>query len=99
MTPQRRNLAIWAVAAMVVLGLWAFAARTRLHFIDPARFLILVAVAAALLTGLLWWDMAQADPDREDPNPPPADSPGGAAGAGLAPTGDTPPSPPTNEPG
>lgn len=60
-----RNLVVWIGVVMVAAGLWFAAARPRLHFIDPGAFLILVALAAAVLTALLWWEK------RTDETPPP----------------------------
>lgn len=68
MTPRRRNFTVWAGVVAVCAALWFIAARTRLHFIDPTRFLIVVAIAAAVLTALLWWELRHDDPT--DPAPP-----------------------------
>jgi hypothetical protein len=64
---RRRNLVIWAGVAVVVLGLWFFAARTRLHLVDPMTFIVYVAVAAACLAALFWWGLAGRDDDRNGP--------------------------------
>jgi hypothetical protein len=57
MQARSRNLLVWIAVVAVAGLLWFFVARTRLHFIDPFKFVIVIAVAAAFLTGLLWWDV------------------------------------------
>jgi|JI10StandDraft_1071094.scaffolds.fasta_scaffold795792_2 hypothetical protein len=57
MTKGRINAIVWCGVLLVAAALWFFGARTRLHLVDPLAFIALVAVAAAVLTGLLWWEM------------------------------------------
>jgi di/tricarboxylate transporter len=64
---RTKNLVIWGGVALVALGLWFFAARTREHLVDPMTFIAYVAVAAACLTGLFWWGLAGPDEDRNGP--------------------------------
>jgi len=75
MNAQRRNRWIWAGCIAIALALWAFVARVRMHLVDEPLFLGVVALAAAALTALYWWDVAaddrnqQADPNKHaDPN-------------------------------
>lgn len=76
MSKRTINAVVWAGVLAVVAGLWFFSARTRLHLVDPLSFITVVAVAAAVLTALLWWEMRK---NAEDPAPegasPPADAP------------------------
>ena len=65
MSKARINAVVWCVVLLVVAGLWFFAARGRLHLIDPLAFVGVVAVAAAILTALLWWEMSADGPDEE----------------------------------
>ncbi|RAH99148.1 hypothetical protein DLJ53_21610 [Acuticoccus sediminis] len=58
-----RNLAVWAGTIAVGVVLWWFTARVSLQFIDPAGFLVAIAIAAAALTALLWWEIATSDGD------------------------------------
>lgn len=60
---SRRNLLLWLGVALVVAGLWYFAARVRLHLVDPLAFIAWVAAAAAGLTALLWWGLAGGSDD------------------------------------
>jgi hypothetical protein len=64
---RTRNLLIWAGVIAVVLGLWLFAARTRLHLVDPLTFIGYVAVAALCLTGLFWWGLAGSEQEKNGP--------------------------------
>ncbi|BBK34797.1 hypothetical protein EDC65_2714 [Stella humosa] len=57
MSKARINAIVWVGVLLVTAGLWFFGARTRLHLVDPLSFIVLVAVAALLLTVLLWWEM------------------------------------------
>jgi hypothetical protein len=57
----KKNLLIWLGVGAIVFALWYFAARTRLHLIDPLAFIAWVAGAAAGLTALLWWGLAGKD--------------------------------------
>ncbi len=75
MTPRTRNLIVWTVVVAVAAGVWFFAARIRLHFIDPRTFLVVVAVAAATLAALLWWEIASGPDDKPQPAPDPDDAP------------------------
>ena len=61
-----RNGVVWAVVVAIAAAIWFFAARTRLHFIDPVLFLVVLAIAAAGLTALLWWEIVADD------SPPPS---------------------------
>lgn len=61
-----RNLIVWLGVIAVAAAVWLFAVRTSLHFVDPGRFLVLVAVAAGALTVLLWWEKRHPEPDRPD---------------------------------
>jgi len=63
-----RNVMIWIGTAAIAFGLWFFAARTRLHLIDPLTFIGYVAVAALGLTALLWWGLAAQDPGENAPD-------------------------------
>jgi hypothetical protein len=58
---RRRNLLVWAGSVAVALGLWVFCARTRMHLVDELTFIGCVAIAAAALTALYWWDVAAGD--------------------------------------
>ena len=64
-----RNLLTWIAVAAVVAGLWFFAARVRMHLVEEGRFLIVVAIAAAVLTALYWWGIAARD-DAPEPERP-----------------------------
>ncbi len=64
MSPARINAVVWCVVLLVAAGLWFFAARTRLHMVDPLSFIAVVGVAAAVLTALLWWEMASGPEDE-----------------------------------
>jgi len=66
MSRGRINAIVWCGVLLVAVGLWFFGARTRLHLVDPLAFIALVAVAAAILTGLLWWEMARDGGDATD---------------------------------
>jgi hypothetical protein len=57
----KKNLVIWLGVGAIVVALWYFAARTRLHLIDPLAFIAWVAGAAAGLTALLWWGLTGKD--------------------------------------
>ncbi len=61
-----RNVLVWAVVVAISAAIWFFAARTRLHFIDPVLFLVFLAIAAAGLTALVWWEIVADD------SPPPS---------------------------
>jgi hypothetical protein len=74
-TPGMRNLVVWAVAALVCAAIWFFAARPRLHFLDPSAFLLIVAAAAAVLTALLWWETASGADDHDMTSQPPPTGP------------------------
>lgn len=63
MPKTRVNLIMWCAVLLVCGGLWFFGVRTRLHLVDPLSFIGLVAVAAAALTALLWWEMGTGDDD------------------------------------
>lgn len=67
---SRRNLLLWLGVAVIVAGLWYFAARVRLHLVDPLAFIGWVAVAAAGLTALLWWGLAGGSDDDMDSEKP-----------------------------
>ncbi|MCC7272654.1 MAG: hypothetical protein IT561_08300 [Alphaproteobacteria bacterium] len=56
MAKAKINLVVWCGVAAVAFMLWFFAGRTRLHLVDPLAFIGLVAVAAAVLTALVWWE-------------------------------------------
>lgn len=64
-----RNLLTWLAVAAVAVGLWFFAARVRMHLVEEGRFLIVVTIAAAVLTALYWWGIA-APGDAPEPGPP-----------------------------
>jgi hypothetical protein len=64
---RRRNLVIWVAVIVVAAALWFFAARTRLHLVDPLAFIAYVAVAALCLTALFWWGLAGTYRDRNGP--------------------------------
>lgn len=66
MNDRLRNRWIWAVCIAMALALWGFVARTRMHFVDELLFLGCIALAAAVLTALYWWDVARSDPDDSD---------------------------------
>jgi hypothetical protein len=70
--PAHRNLLVWGVAAAIAAAIWFFAARPRLHFIDPTLFLLILAAAAAALTALLWWEIAGDDTPPTAAAPPPS---------------------------
>ncbi|MGE0714614.1 MAG: hypothetical protein AB7P02_04150 [Alphaproteobacteria bacterium] len=73
MTRGRINAVVWIGVLAVVAGLWFFGVRTRVHLIDPLEFIVLVAVAAAFLTALMWWEMLKS---RDPPGvAPPPDAP------------------------
>lgn len=59
MSRGRINAIVWCGVLLVAAGLWFFGARTRLHLVDPLAFIALVGAAAAVLTGLLWWEMGR----------------------------------------
>lgn len=61
----KKNLLLWLGVGAIVLALWYFAARTRLHLVDPLAFIAWVAGAAAGLTALLWWGLAGKDDDEK----------------------------------
>lgn len=65
MSNNLRNALVWLAVALTCLVLWYFTARLRLHFLRPGEFLAYVAVAAAALTALLWWEVASR-PDDDD---------------------------------
>ena len=69
MSPAARNLLVWLAAAVIVGTVWLVAARPRLHFIDPASFLLILAAAAAALTALLWWEIAGGSDDTDAASP------------------------------
>lgn len=60
MTRRKRNLIVWAGVATISVVLWYFTARVNLHFIKPMQFLIYVAIAAAAITALLWWEVVSS---------------------------------------
>jgi len=64
-----RNLLTWISVAAVAVGLWFFAARVRMQLVDEGRFLVVVAIAAAVLTALYWWGIAESD-DAPGPGQP-----------------------------
>lgn len=59
-----RNFIVWAGAILIGVTLWWFTARVSLQFIDPTSFVVAIAIAAAALTALLWWEIA-VDPDDD----------------------------------
>jgi hypothetical protein len=67
MKASTRNLLVWVAAAGILAAVWYFGARPRLHFTDPAGFLVLIVAAAAALTGLLCWELATGDEDDDRP--------------------------------
>ncbi len=58
MTRTMRNIIVWLGVITISLILWYFTARVNLHFIRPMQFLAYVAVAAAAMTALLWWEVS-----------------------------------------
>ena len=71
MQAHSRNWCIWIAVVAVAGLLWFFVARTRLHFIDPFKFVIVVAFAAAFLSGLLWWDVrCEGNEDKQSSRNP-----------------------------
>ena len=61
MIAASRTRVIWAIIAAVAGGLWLLAETTRLHLVDPAAFIVIVAGAAAILTGAFWWGIKGDD--------------------------------------
>jgi hypothetical protein len=60
----RKNILLWVGVGAIALALWYFAARTRLHLVDPLAFIGWIAGAAAGLTALLWWGLAGKDDEK-----------------------------------
>lgn len=65
MNGRLRNALVWIAVVLTALALWYVTARVRLHFLRPAEFLAYVSVAAAVLTAVLWWEIASR-PDDDD---------------------------------
>lgn len=58
-----RNFIVWAGTILIGVTLWWFTARVSLQFIDPTGFVVAIAIAAAALTVLLWWEIAGGPDD------------------------------------
>lgn len=72
MNSDMRNRVIWGLVILVVLALWGLVARVRMHLVDELSFIGCVAIAAAVLTALYWWDVRA---EKDDPANPPESSP------------------------
>ena len=53
MSHARINAIVWCVVLLVAAGLWFFAARTRLHMVDPLSFIAVVGVVNGFVLGAL----------------------------------------------
>lgn len=64
--PNRRDLAAWAAIVAVCLLLYWFAVRPLLQFRSPIEFVVMMALAAAALTVILWLELRRsgAGPDK-----------------------------------
>lgn len=60
-----RNAIVWAGTFAICLLLFWTAARTNLHFIQPLRFLVYVALAAIAMTALICWEFISSVRESE----------------------------------
>jgi hypothetical protein len=75
MNGRTRNRVIWALVILVAVALWALVARVRMHLVDELSFLGCVALAAAVLSALYWWDVSAESETDPPPNQIPNQSP------------------------
>lgn len=59
-----RNFIVWVGTILIGVTLWWFTARVSLQFADPIGFVVAIAIAAAALTVLLWWEIAGTPDDN-----------------------------------
>lgn len=65
MNRTTRNIVVWAGTLAICLVLYWTAARTNLHFIQPLRFLLYVALAATAMTALICWEFIGSARERD----------------------------------
>lgn len=67
MTKTKINVVVWCGTLAVTGLIWLIAGRTRLHLVDPLAFIGVIAAAAAVLSALLWWELATGDDRDSEP--------------------------------